>query len=184
MQFPKNVDPSTIVWSAQPSHWVRIHIYLAWSGGAIVFFVLASMWQEIVGQVEFHESLAPVREWGGIAFLSLGGFFLLGLIYAWIDWGYRRYVLTADTLYTRKSWIAGTHDTMWVYMIRDAQAQRPLLQRVIGLGRVALWGLDQTHPEKVLPGLRGAESIAHRIDRMAREQAAQNRVVGIDSGAR
>lgn len=172
-----------ILWESRPSHWIKAHAYLGYAAAAIAFFYGGSVLPSYIASAGLEEALSSVIPYIPGLFYAAGAFCLVGIFWVWLNLRYTHYVLTEDTLYTRSNWLAGDHDTIWIYLIRDVRAELPLHLRIIGLGRIVIESLDHSHPVLTLHGLRNAQEVKGRLNDMARVQGPAHGVRGLDTGA-
>lgn len=95
---------------------------------------------------------------------------------------YTRWILTEDTLHSRQNFFQGDYDTLWLYVIRDVGASRPLFYRLFGLGWVNLVTMDRTHPTLRIGLIPDAGNLKLKINEMARKSALDHETRVIDWG--
>jgi len=176
------LSDQNILWTSRPSHWVKANTYLGLLIAAAGMAAIGWFLPDYHAERAIPEVLQPTVDLLPLVAYGLSGAFFLWLALVAINHQYTRYVLTEDTLFTRTNFIRGHHDTVWIHLIRDIRAELPLHLRMIGLGNIVIIGLDRSHPELVLRGVRKARHIKTKLNTMARTQGAKNGVRGIDTG--
>lgn len=172
-----------IIWQGRPSHMVMLNQYTALFSGAVISIFLANQGLDTIVQLVPELNQVPeFLEWFPKIMWALAGLMMLMFAAIFINLQYTSYALTEDTIFTRTNFLRGDHDTLWVHLIRDVRAEMPLYLRIIGLGHVVIHSLDRTNPTLTLKGLREAKKVKNLLNDMARYQAAQHGVRGIDVG--
>lgn len=172
-------DHEKVIWEARPSHWIKADVYLICLGLAAACGYLAFA---LPGLLSGLEVPTQALKYARMALLAIAGGALLWIGWVWLNLRYTHYVLTETTLYTRRNWLSGDHDTLWVYLIRDVRAEMPLHLRVIGLGRVVIEGMDRSDPVLVLHGVRMPKDLKLKLNEMALRQGPERGTRVLDTG--
>lgn len=118
------------------------------------------------GGVLWSSSEGQVSNIGTTLLCLLGFWLVLPLLYA----GYlalrtacHRYTLTDQRLRERRGILSVTIEELELYRVKDITVQQPLLQRLVGRGRVVLATSDRTTPVVVLNAIFCPEHVAHMV---------------------
>lgn len=171
------------IWDGRPSHLIRLHIYTMWGaiavGAAGLFFALPGLLEPLglspaaLEYVPYAKALAL-----GIAIYAAG---VIG--WTWLNLKYTYFLVTPDTIFSRRNWFSGDYDTLWLNRVIDVKAERPLWYRMLGLGRVRVISLDRSDPEFLIDGISDALTLKHLLNDLANEQGQAAGTRAIDTGA-
>ncbi|MFQ5494635.1 MAG: PH domain-containing protein [Phycisphaerae bacterium] len=152
------LDPQaeTAIWTGRTNWRHFIGRLLLWAagnvGGALVIF-------NIVGRID---------GWG--TWQALGGTAGLMLVSALVVLGPiaitilgRRYRLTSQRLFIERGLLSQTIDQTELIRVDDVRIRKTFLDRLMGLGSVAILSTDATDREIVIEGIAGPESVAEAI---------------------
>lgn len=91
---------------------------------------------------------------------------------------FERYRLAGDTLYVNRGFVSTREDRLLLYRVLDVQVRRSLLDRLLGLGTVVVYGADATDPVLELKGVRRPHEVADLIQSRAEESRARAGIRG------
>jgi uncharacterized membrane protein YdbT with pleckstrin-like domain len=118
------------------------------------------------GGVVWSASEGQVANLGTLVLCLVGCWLVLPLLYA----GYvglrtacHRYTLTDQRLRERRGILSVTTEELELYRVKDITLQQPLLQRLIGRGRVVLATSDRTTPVVVLNAIGDPQTVANLV---------------------
>lgn len=107
---------------------------------------------------------------GWIIFSALLIFVGIGLVLlpivlfiTWITTKTASYRLTNERLVVRRGWIAKSVQEIELYRIQDVTMNQGILQRIFGVGGVAVVSVDKTTPTLEIKGIADPESIREQI---------------------
>lgn len=91
---------------------------------------------------------------------------------------FERYTLDGEALRVSRGLVAVTEDRLLLYRVLDVRVRRGLLDRLLGLGCVTVYGADATDPVLELKGVRRPREVADLIQNLAEEARARAGVRG------
>jgi uncharacterized membrane protein YdbT with pleckstrin-like domain len=96
---------------------------------------------------------------GGIGLIL----FPLTLLIVWIIVSSRTYRLTNERLVIKTGWIAKNVQEIELYRIQDVTLNQGILQRIFGVGDVAVASIDKSTPDLIIKGIAKPEPIKEVI---------------------
>lgn len=91
---------------------------------------------------------------------------------------FERYRLAGDVLFVRRGLLTVKEDRLFLYRVLDVQVRRGILDRLMGLGTVAVYSADATDPVLELKGVRRPYEVADLIQSRAEEARAKAGIRG------
>lgn len=91
---------------------------------------------------------------------------------------FERYRLAGDTLYVSRGLLSVTEDRLLLCRVLDVRVRRSLLDRLLGLGTVVVYGADATDPVLELKGVWRPREVADLIQERAEEARAKAGIRG------
>lgn len=91
---------------------------------------------------------------------------------------FERYRLAGDVLFVRRGLLTVREDRLFLYRVLDVQVRRGILDRLMGLGTVAVYSADATDPVLELKGVRRPYEVADLIQSRAEEARARAGIRG------
>jgi uncharacterized membrane protein YdbT with pleckstrin-like domain len=93
-----------------------------------------------------------------------------------LPWTFTRYSLTQDKLVIDTGFISRKEDEVRLYRILDISLDRPLSQRIWGLGSIRLNTADKTLPEVVIKRIKHAKSVKDMLSDMVEKERDEKRI--------
>lgn len=171
-----NIPKDDILWIGRPSHLTKILTYFCCL--AVFLFGLYLM-----GNVSFIlQDWPEYIEIAEIVFLVLPVLAALTAVWTALNIYYTRWILTEETLFSRQNFLAGDYDTIWLHVVRDVAASKPLIWRMFGLGYVNLVTMDRTHKKMKIGLIKEADFLKLKLNEMARKSALDHGTRVVDWG--
>ncbi|HWQ98614.1 MAG TPA: PH domain-containing protein [Clostridia bacterium] len=93
-----------------------------------------------------------------------------------LPWTFTRYSLTQDKLVIDTGFISRKEDEIRLYRILDITLDRPLSQRIWGLGSIRLNTADKTSPEVVIKRIKHAKTVKDMLSDMVEKERDEKRI--------
>ena len=93
-----------------------------------------------------------------------------------LPWTFTRYSLTQDKLVIDTGFISRKEDEIRLYRILDISLDRPLSQRIWGLGTIRLNTADKTAPEVSIRRIKNAREIKDMLSEMVEKERDEKRI--------
>ena len=93
-----------------------------------------------------------------------------------LPWTFTRYSLTQDKLVIDTGFISRKEDEIRLYRILDITLDRPLSQRIWGLGSIRLNTADKTSPELVIKRIKHAKTVKDMLSDMVEKERDEKRI--------
>lgn len=93
-----------------------------------------------------------------------------------LPWTFTRYSLTKDKLVIDTGFISRKEDEIRLYRILDITLQRPLHQRIWGLGTIRLNTADKTAPEIEIKRIKHAKQVKEMLSDMVEKERDEKRI--------
>lgn len=93
-----------------------------------------------------------------------------------LPWTFTRYSLTQDKLLIDTGFISRKEDEIRLYRILDISLDRPLSQRIWGLGTIRLNTADKTLPEISIKRIKRAKDIKDMLSEMVEKERDEKRI--------
>ena len=93
-----------------------------------------------------------------------------------LPWTFTRYSLTQEKLVIDTGFISRKEDEIRLYRILDITLERPLSQRIWGLGSIRLNTADKTSPELVIKRIKHAKTVKDMLSDMVEKERDEKRI--------
>lgn len=93
-----------------------------------------------------------------------------------LPWTFTRYSLTQEKLIIDTGFISRKEDEIRLYRILDISLQRPLSQRIWGLGTIHLNTADKSSPEIDIKRIKNAKQIKEMLSDMVEKERDEKRI--------
>ena len=93
-----------------------------------------------------------------------------------LPWTFTRYSLTQDKFVIDTGFISRKEDEIRLYRILDITLDRPLSQRIWGLGSIRLNTADKTSPEIVIKRIKHAKTVKDMLSDMVEKERDEKRI--------
>ena len=93
-----------------------------------------------------------------------------------LPWTFTRYSLTEEKLIIDTGFISRKEDEIRLYRVLDISLQRPLHQRIWGLGSIRLNTADKTSPEVVIKRIKHAKKVKEMLSDMVEQERDEKRI--------
>jgi len=93
-----------------------------------------------------------------------------------LPWTFTRYSLTQDKLVIDTGFISRKEDEIRLYRILDISLDRPLSQRIWGLGTIRLNTADKTLPEISIKRIKNARNVKDMLSEMVEKERDEKRI--------
>ncbi len=93
-----------------------------------------------------------------------------------LPWTFTRYSLTQEKLVIDTGFISRKEDEIRLYRILDITLERPLSQRIWGLGTIRLNTADKTAPEVSIRRIKNAREIKDMLSEMVEKERDEKRI--------
>lgn len=93
-----------------------------------------------------------------------------------LPWTFTRYSLTQDKLVIDTGFISRKEDEIRLYRILDISLDRPLSQRIWGLGTIRLNTADKTLPEISIKRIKNAKNVKDMLSEMVEKERDEKRI--------
>ncbi len=93
-----------------------------------------------------------------------------------LPWTFTRYSLTQDKLVIDTGFISRKEDEVRLYRILDISLDRPLSQRIWGLGTIRLNTADKTLPEIAIKRIKHAKDVKDMLSEMVEKERDEKRI--------
>lgn len=91
---------------------------------------------------------------------------------------FTRYRLTDDKLIVETGFLSRTEEEIRLYRIMDLTLERPLWQRLFGVGTIHCCTADKSTPEFDICKIKDAVNVKNLLSDMVEEQREQKRIAG------
>ena len=93
-----------------------------------------------------------------------------------LPWTFTRYSLTQDKFVIDTGFISRKEDEIRLYRVLDITLDRPLSQRIWGLGTIRLNTADKTAPEVSIRRIKNAREIKDMLSEMVEKERDEKRI--------
>ena len=93
-----------------------------------------------------------------------------------LPWTFTRYILTQEKLTIDTGFISRKEDEIRLYRVLDITLDRPLSQRIWGLGTIRLNTADKTAPEVSIRRIKNAREIKDMLSEMVEKERDEKRI--------
>ena len=93
-----------------------------------------------------------------------------------LPWTFTRYSLTKEKLVIDTGFISRKEDEIRLYRILDISLNRPLHQRIWGLGTIRLNTADKTSPEVEIKRIKNAKQVKEMLSDMVERERDEKRI--------
>lgn len=93
-----------------------------------------------------------------------------------LPWTFTRYSLTQEKLVVDTGFFSRKEDEIRLYRILDITLQRPLGQRIWGLGTIRLNTADKSSPEIEIKRIKNAKQIKEMLSDMVERERDEKRI--------
>ena len=93
-----------------------------------------------------------------------------------LPWTFTRYILTQEKLIVDTGFISRKEDEIRLYRVLDITLQRPLSQRIWGLGTIRLNTADKTSPEVLIKRIKRAKEVKEMLSDMVEKERDEKRI--------
>ncbi|PKM39467.1 MAG: hypothetical protein CVV04_10700 [Firmicutes bacterium HGW-Firmicutes-9] len=93
-----------------------------------------------------------------------------------LPWTFTRYSMTQDKLIIDTGFISRKEDEIRLYRILDITLERPLSQRIWGLGTIRLNTADKTSPEVSIKRIKHAKAVKEMLSDMVEKERDEKRI--------
>ena len=93
-----------------------------------------------------------------------------------LPWTFTRYILTQEKLTIDTGFISRKEDEIRLYRVLDISLDRPLSQRIWGLGSIRLNTADKTSPELVIKRIKHAKTVKDMLSDMVEKERDEKRI--------
>ena len=93
-----------------------------------------------------------------------------------LPWTFTRYSLTQDKLVIDTGFISRKEDEIRLYRILDITLDRPLGQRIWGLGTIRLNTADKSAPEVTIKRIKHAKDVKEMLSDMVEKERDEKRI--------
>lgn len=93
-----------------------------------------------------------------------------------LPWTFTRYSLTQEKLIIDTGFISRKEDEIRLYRILDITLERPLSQRIWGLGTIRLNTADKTSPEVSIKRIKHAKAVKEMLSDMVEKERDEKRI--------
>jgi len=95
-----------------------------------------------------------------------------------LPWSFTIYKLTEEKLYVETGFLSKKEEEIRLYRIMDLTLNRPLSQRIFGLGTIHCCSADKSTPEFDIRRIKNAREIKNLLSDLVEKQREAKRVVG------
>lgn len=95
-----------------------------------------------------------------------------------LPWTFTVYKLTKDKLIIESGFLSKKEEEIRLYRIMDLTLNRPLGQRIFGLGTIHCCTADKSTPEFDILRIKDSQTVKNLISDMVEAQREEKRVVG------
>lgn len=93
-----------------------------------------------------------------------------------LPWTFTRYSLTQEKLVIDTGFLSRKEDEIRLYRILDITLQRPLHQRIWGLGTIRLNTADKSSPELEIKRIKNAKKVKEMLSDMVERERNEKRI--------
>ena len=93
-----------------------------------------------------------------------------------LPWTFTRYSLTQEKLVIDTGFISRKEDEIRLYRILDVTLDRPLSQRIWGLGTIRLNTADKTSPEVSIKRIKNAKAVKELLSDLVEKERDEKRI--------
>lgn len=95
-----------------------------------------------------------------------------------LPWSFTIYKLTEEKLYVETGFLSKKEEEIRLYRIMDLTLNRPLSQRIFGLGTIHCCSADKSTPEFDIRRIKNSREIKNLLSDLVEKQREAKRVVG------
>lgn len=95
-----------------------------------------------------------------------------------LPWSFTKYKLTDEKLMIEKGFLNKSEEEIRLYRIMDMTLQRPLGQRIFGLGTIKCNSADKSTPIFFIERIKNSEEIKNKLSDMVEQERVKKRVSG------
>ncbi len=93
-----------------------------------------------------------------------------------LPWTFTRYILTQEKLTIDTGFISRKEDEIRLYRVLDISLDRPLSQRIWGLGTIRFNTADKTAPEVAIKRIKRAKEVKDMLSDMVEKERDEKRI--------
>ena len=93
-----------------------------------------------------------------------------------LPWTFTRYILTQEKLTVDTGFISRKEDEIRLYRVLDITLDRPLGQRIWGLGTIRLNTADKSAPEVSIKRIKRAKEVKEMLSDMVEKERDEKRI--------
>jgi len=93
-----------------------------------------------------------------------------------LPWTFTRYILTQEKLTIDTGFISRKEDEIRLYRVLDITLERPLSQRIWGLGTIRLNTADKSAPEVAIKRIKRAKEVKDMLSDMVEKERDEKRI--------
>ena len=95
-----------------------------------------------------------------------------------LPWSFTKYKLTNEKLMTDSGFLNKKEEEVRLYRIMDMTLERPLTQRIFGLGTIKCNSADKSTPIFYIKNIKESEKVKNMLSDMVESERAKKRISG------
>lgn len=95
-----------------------------------------------------------------------------------LPWTFTKYKLTNEKLMTDSGFLNKKEEEVRLYRIMDMTLERPLTQRIFGLGTIKCNSADKSTPIFYIKNIKESEKVKNMLSDMVESERAKKRISG------
>ena len=95
-----------------------------------------------------------------------------------LPWSFTKYKLTNEKLMTDSGFLNKKEEEVRLYRIMDMTLERPLTQRIFGLGTIKCNSADKSTPIFYIMNIKESEKVKNMLSDMVESERAKKRISG------
>lgn len=95
-----------------------------------------------------------------------------------LPWSFTKYKLTNEKLMTDSGFLNKKEEEARLYRIMDMTLERPLTQRIFGLGTIKCNSADKSTPIFYIKNIKESEKVKNMLSDMVESERAKKRISG------
>ena len=95
-----------------------------------------------------------------------------------LPWSFIKYKLTNEKLMTDSGFLNKKEEEVRLYRIMDMTLERPLTQRIFGLGTIKCNSADKSTPIFYIKNIKESEKVKNMLSDMVESERAKKRISG------
>lgn len=156
-----SVNSNGIIWQGSPTHWVNLHIYMAY----VVVIVMLTLFQDSFSSVLSGLFGSPQNF--NIAYGMIYIFITGVIVFRTVENHMHSYEMTDEVLREKYGVFNRITNELELYRVSDSATFRPFHLMIFGFGNVIVSATDRSSPTTYIKGIRGAEDLRLRIRKHA-----------------